>query len=47
MPPRHADGRSALVVAQVGLEDIPTRFPDGLEDVEELPVINKKIGTGI
>jgi ADP-ribosylglycohydrolase len=34
----------ALVGAQVGLEGIPIRFLDGLEDSEELLALSKKIG---
>jgi hypothetical protein len=37
----------ALVGTQVGLEGVPTRFPDGLADVEELLAMSKRIGTGI
>lgn len=35
----------ALVGAQVGLEGIPGRFLDGLENAEELLTLAKKIGT--
>ena len=35
----------ALVGAQVGLEGIPKRFLDGLENGEELLALAKKIGT--
>ena len=35
----------ALVGAQVGLEGIPQRFLDGLENAEELLALAKKIGT--